>query len=91
MLKMEMQIKPMATALNQRGHGRFPSQSELNPQGLDHVKVIASLKRGTIINNQVVHLKAPLTTEIHDKDDQEDEILEDDAEASNKKKENEAT
>ncbi|KAM1552365.1 hypothetical protein COP1_044519 [Malus domestica] len=53
---LETQVGQLATMFNEREKGKFPSQSEQNPRGMEHCKVIRTLKSGKSYDNrEVVH------------------------------------
>ncbi|CAN6573952.1 unnamed protein product [Malus baccata var. baccata] len=61
---LETQVGQLATMLNEREKGRFPSQSEHNPRGMEHCKVIRTLKSGKSYDNrEVVHHEAEVEEE----------------------------
>ncbi|CAN6577107.1 unnamed protein product [Malus baccata var. baccata] len=51
---LETQVGQLATMFNEREKGRFPSQSEQNPRGMEHCKVIRTLKSGKSYDNREV-------------------------------------
>ncbi|KAM1402221.1 hypothetical protein ACFX2I_010996 [Malus domestica] len=61
---LETQVGQLATMFNEREKGRFPSQSEQNPRGMEHCKVIRTLKSGKSYDNrEVVHHEAEVEEE----------------------------
>ncbi|CAN6566835.1 unnamed protein product [Malus baccata var. baccata] len=53
---LETQVGQLATMFNEREKGKFPSQSEQNPRGMEHCKVIRTLRSGKSYDNrEVVH------------------------------------
>ncbi|CAN6712883.1 unnamed protein product [Malus baccata var. baccata] len=54
----------LATMFNEREKGKFPSQSEQNPKGMEHCKVIWTLRSGKSYDNrEVVHHEAEVEEE----------------------------
>ncbi|CAN6713111.1 unnamed protein product [Malus baccata var. baccata] len=49
--KLEVQVGQIASALNEREIGRFPSQPEVNPKNQEHIKAI-SLRSGKTIETE---------------------------------------
>ncbi|XP_070679073.1 uncharacterized protein [Malus domestica] len=49
--KLEVQVGQIASALNEREIGRFPSQPEVNPKNQEHIKVI-TLRSGKTIETE---------------------------------------
>nr|XP_028964733.1 LOW QUALITY PROTEIN: uncharacterized protein LOC103417773 [Malus domestica] len=61
---LETQVGQLATMFNEREKGKFPSQSEQNPRGMEHCKVIRTLKSGKSYDNrEVVHREAEVEEE----------------------------
>ncbi|CAN6686569.1 unnamed protein product [Malus baccata var. baccata] len=61
---LETQVGQLATMFNEREKGKFPSQSEQNPRGIEHCKVIRTLKSGKNYDNrEVVHHEAEVEEE----------------------------
>ncbi|CAN6695303.1 unnamed protein product [Malus baccata var. baccata] len=61
---LETQVGQLATMFNEREKGKFPSQSEQNPRGMEHCKVIRTLKSGKSYDNrEVVHHEAEVEEE----------------------------
>ncbi|CAN6704003.1 unnamed protein product [Malus baccata var. baccata] len=61
---LETQVGQLATMFNEREKGKFLSQSEQNPRGMEHCKVIRTLKSGkTCDNRQMVHHEAEVEEE----------------------------
>ncbi|KAM1059014.1 hypothetical protein ACFX2B_023592 [Malus domestica] len=61
---LETQVGQLATMFNEREKGKFPSQSEQNPRGMEHCKVIRTLKSGKSYDNrEVVHHEAKMEEE----------------------------
>ncbi|CAN6561349.1 unnamed protein product [Malus baccata var. baccata] len=60
----ETQVGQLATMFNEREKGKFPSQSEQNPRGMEHCKVIRTLRSGKSYDNrEVVHHEAEVEEE----------------------------
>ncbi|CAN6557612.1 unnamed protein product [Malus baccata var. baccata] len=58
------QVGQLATMFNEREKGKFPSQSEQNPRGMEHCKVIRTLRSGKSYDNkEVVHHEAEVEEE----------------------------
>ena len=57
--KLEIQMGQLASTVNQREPGRFPSQPEVNPREHEHAKAITTLRSGRLIDNKVDHPLAP--------------------------------
>ncbi|CAN6554873.1 unnamed protein product [Malus baccata var. baccata] len=55
---LETQVGQLATMFNEREKGKFPSQSEQNPRGMEHCKVIRTLK--TEVEEEEFTESAPL-------------------------------
>ncbi|KAM1338912.1 hypothetical protein ACFXTH_037936 [Malus domestica] len=56
---LETQVGQLATMFNEREKGKFPSQSEQNPRGMEHCKVIRTLRSAKSYNNrEMVHHEA---------------------------------
>ncbi|CAN6728352.1 unnamed protein product [Malus baccata var. baccata] len=51
---LETQVGQLATMFNEREKGKFPSQSEQNPRGMEHCKVIRTLRSGKSYDNREV-------------------------------------
>ncbi|XP_050133220.1 uncharacterized protein LOC126609321 [Malus sylvestris] len=61
---LETQVGQLATVFNEREKGKFPSQSEQNPRGMEHCKVIRTLRSGKSYDNrEVVHHEAEVEEE----------------------------
>ncbi|XP_070673392.1 uncharacterized protein [Malus domestica] len=61
---LETQVGQLATMFNEREKGKFPSQSEQNPRGMEHCKVIQTLRSGKSYDNrEVVHHEAEVEEE----------------------------
>ncbi|CAN6708296.1 unnamed protein product [Malus baccata var. baccata] len=61
---LETQVGQLATMFNEREKGKFLSQSEQNPRGIEHCKVIRTLKNGKSYDNrEVVHHEAEVEEE----------------------------
>ncbi|CAN6585834.1 unnamed protein product [Malus baccata var. baccata] len=61
---LETQVGQLATMFNEREKGKFPSQSEQNPRGMKHCKVIRTLKSGKSYDNrEMVHHEAEVEEE----------------------------
>ncbi|XP_050104617.1 uncharacterized protein LOC126584198 [Malus sylvestris] len=61
---LETQVGQLATMFNEREKGKFPSQSERNPRGMEHCKVIWTLRSGKSYDNrEVVHHEAEVEEE----------------------------
>ncbi|CAN6684919.1 unnamed protein product [Malus baccata var. baccata] len=61
---LETQVGQLATMFNEREKGKFPSQSEQNPRGMEHCKVIRTLRNGKSYDNrEVVHHEAEVEEE----------------------------
>ncbi|XP_070667562.1 uncharacterized protein [Malus domestica] len=61
---LETQVRQLATMFNEREKGKFPSQSEQNPRGMEHCKVIRTLRSGKSYDNrEVVHHEAEVEEE----------------------------
>ncbi|CAN6691669.1 unnamed protein product [Malus baccata var. baccata] len=61
---LETQVGQLATMFNEREKGKFPSQSEQNPRGIEHCKVIRTLRSGKSYDNkEVVHHEAEVEEE----------------------------
>ncbi|CAN6566272.1 unnamed protein product [Malus baccata var. baccata] len=61
---LETQVGQFATMFNEREKGKFPSQSEQNPRGMEHCKVIRTLRSGKSYDNrEVVHHEAEVEEE----------------------------
>ncbi|CAN6556588.1 unnamed protein product [Malus baccata var. baccata] len=61
---LETQVGQLTTMFNEREKGRFPSQSEQNPRGMEHCKVIRTLKSGKSYDNrELVHHEAEVEEE----------------------------
>ncbi|CAN6680009.1 unnamed protein product [Malus baccata var. baccata] len=61
---LETQVGQLATMFNEREKGKFPSQSEQNPRGMEHCKVIRTLRSGKSYDNrEVVHHEAEVEEE----------------------------
>src|SRR3954462_9123033 len=78
--ELKMQVGQLASTMNQREPGRFPSQAEVNPQQHEELKAITTLRSGRMIDNQVVQLKAPMSDDVSDKEEHDDDVVQDDAE-----------
>ncbi|KAM1331871.1 hypothetical protein ACFX2H_043977 [Malus domestica] len=65
---LETQVGQLATMFNEREKGKFPSQSEQNPRGMEHCKVIRTLKSGKSYDNREV--------EHHEAEVEEEELTE---------------
>ncbi|CAN6723272.1 unnamed protein product [Malus baccata var. baccata] len=60
----ETQVGQLATMFNEREKGKFSSQFEQNPRGMEHCKVIRTLKSGKSYDNrEVVHHEAEVEEE----------------------------
>ncbi|XP_070679214.1 uncharacterized protein [Malus domestica] len=60
----ETQVGQLATMFNERKKGKFPSQLEKNPRGMEHCKVIRTLRSGKSYHNrEVVHYEAEVEEE----------------------------
>src|SRR3954468_11296594 len=66
--------------MSQREQGRFPTQPEVNPRQHEELKAITTLRSDRMIDNQVVQLKAPMSDDVSDKDEHDDDVVQDDAE-----------
>ncbi|CAN6712533.1 unnamed protein product [Malus baccata var. baccata] len=56
---LETQVGQLATMFNEREKGKFPSQLEKNPRGMEHCKVIRTLRSGKSYHNrEVMHHEA---------------------------------
>ncbi|CAN6576919.1 unnamed protein product [Malus baccata var. baccata] len=65
---LETQVRQLATMFNEREKGKFPSQSEQNPRGMEHCKVIRTLRSGKSYDNrEMVH---------HETEVEEEELIE---------------
>ncbi|CAN6723759.1 unnamed protein product [Malus baccata var. baccata] len=61
---LETQVGQLAIMFNEREKGKFPSQSEQNPRGMEHCKVIRTLRSGKSYDNrEVVHHEAEVEEE----------------------------
>ncbi|CAN6557791.1 unnamed protein product [Malus baccata var. baccata] len=61
---LETQVGQLATMFNEREKGKFLSQYEQNPRGMEHCKVIRTLKSGKSYDNrEVVHHEAEVEEE----------------------------
>nr|XP_028956459.1 uncharacterized protein LOC103430964 [Malus domestica] len=61
---LDTQVGQLATMFNEREKGKFPSQSEQNPRGMKHCKVIRTLRSGKSYDNrEVVHHEAEVEEE----------------------------
>ncbi|XP_070677228.1 uncharacterized protein [Malus domestica] len=61
---LETQVGQLATMFNEREKGKFPSQSEQNPRGMEHCKVIWTLRSGKSYDTrEVVHHEAEVEEE----------------------------
>ncbi|CAN6583278.1 unnamed protein product [Malus baccata var. baccata] len=61
---LETQVGQLATMFNERKKGKFPSQSEQNPRGMEHCKVIRTLRSGKSYDNrEMVHHEAEVEEE----------------------------
>ncbi|XP_070665144.1 uncharacterized protein [Malus domestica] len=61
---LETQVGQLATMFNEIEKGKFPSQSEQNPRGMEHCKVIRTLRSGKSYDNrEVVHHEAEVEEE----------------------------
>src|SRR5436190_12270487 len=63
--ELKMQVGQLASNMNQREPGRFPSQLEVNPREHEHVKAITTIRSGRIIDNKVDHSISPEIEEEH--------------------------
>src|SRR3954463_3098343 len=70
----------LASTMSQREQGRFPSQPEVNPRQHEELKAITTLRSGRMIYNQAVQLKAPMSDDVSDKEEHDDDVVQDDAE-----------
>src|SRR5436190_18236558 len=71
--KLEIQMGQLASTVNQREPGRFPSQPEVNPREHEHAKAITTLRSGRLIDNKVDH---PLAPEIEEEEHEHGDELE---------------
>src|SRR4051812_28265936 len=78
--KLEVQVGQLANTMSQREQGRFPSQPEVNPRQHEELKAITTLRSGRMIDNQVVQLKEPMSDDVSNKDEHDDDVVQDDAE-----------
>ncbi|CAN6560696.1 unnamed protein product [Malus baccata var. baccata] len=61
---LETQVGQLATMFNEKEKGKFPSQFEQNPRGMEHCKVIRTLRSGKSYDNRkVVHHEAEVEEE----------------------------
>ncbi|CAN6585954.1 unnamed protein product [Malus baccata var. baccata] len=61
---LETQVGQLVTMFNEREKGKFPSQFEQNPRGMEHCKVIWTLRSGKSYDNrEVVHHEAEVEEE----------------------------
>src|SRR5438270_496725 len=73
--KLEVQMGQMASTISQREQGRFPSQPDVNPRQHGKLKAITTLRSGRMIDNKVVQLKAPMSDDVSDKEEHDDEDM----------------
>ncbi|CAN6544766.1 unnamed protein product [Malus baccata var. baccata] len=61
---LETQVGQLATMFNEKEKGKFPSQFEQNPRGMEHCKVIRTLRSGKSYDNrEMVHHEAEVEEE----------------------------
>nr|XP_011463524.1 PREDICTED: uncharacterized protein LOC105351273 [Fragaria vesca subsp. vesca] len=51
--KLETQMRQLAARLSEREHGKFPSQTDINPGSHKHINSVTTLRSGRVIDNKV--------------------------------------